>query len=259
VASADDKQVCLDASSQGQQLRDDGKYRAARAQLVVCAREVCPAVVKRDCTQWLGEVDQTVPTVVVRARDSKGDLAEVRVLVDGQTLLEKLDGKPAAIDPGEHVFRYEAQGHPPVEEHVVVRVGERNRLLDVQFGGAAGAVRVDGDSAKSSGPPVLAWILGGVAVLAFGSEAYFGITGLNDRSDLRAQPCAQTSTCSASDVDAIRTKFLIADVSLGVGIVSAGVAAYLFLASGKKTEPAPAAVDVRPLPGGALASVGARF
>src|SRR5580700_9118420 len=87
-ALADEKEACVAASDQAQTLRDDGKYRAARAQLLVCSRDVCPAIVRRDCEKWL-----------------------------------------APIDPGEHTFRYEAPGAAPVEQHAVIRVGEKNRML----------------------------------------------------------------------------------------------------------------------------------
>jgi hypothetical protein len=103
-------------------------------------------------------------------------------------------------------------------------------------------------------------VLAGTAAVAFGTEAYFGITGLSDRSALQAQPCARTASCSASSVQSIRTKFTVADVALGVGVVSAVLSAYLLV-----TQDAPAQkpetrhVDLAPLPGGGAALVGGVF
>ncbi|HEY8041620.1 MAG TPA: hypothetical protein VIF15_17565 [Polyangiaceae bacterium] len=284
-ARADDKQQCITASDQGQQLRDDGKYRRAREAFSTCSRDVCPALVKHDCLQWLADLDQTSPSVVINAKDDKGgDLVDVKVLVDGAPLVSKLDGKPTLVDPGQHLFRFESPGFPAVEERVVVHAGEKSRLLNVQFGtpanpapaeqtGQAPPAPATATAATTAETPpaavprsrqatlVSAWVFTGIAAVAFGSEAYFGLSGLSDRNGLKSQPCAQTATCNQNDVDSVRTKFTIADISLGVGIVSAALAAYLFFSAPSSSEvPASTArVDLAPLPGGGTASLGGRF
>jgi hypothetical protein len=129
-ARADEKEACVAASDQAQTLRDEGKYRAARLQLLACSRDACPGLVRHDCEKWLSDLDANQPTVVLGARDPKGtDAPSTRVLLDGAVLTSHLDGKPIAVDPGEHTFRYEATGAAPVEQHAVIRVGEKNRML----------------------------------------------------------------------------------------------------------------------------------
>jgi hypothetical protein len=273
---ADDKQQCLAASDQGQQLRDDGKYQRAREAFAACARNACPALVRRDCMKWLADLEQASPSIVVGAKDDKGgDLVDVTVLVDGVPLVTKLDGKPTPVDPGAHVLRFETTGYPRVEQHVIVRAGEKSRLLVVQFGtpappatpatspapAAPHASAATGDSDRTpQGTRTSAWVFGGLAVVAFGTEAYFGLSGLSDRSRLKSQACAQTASCPESSVDSIRTKFTVADIGLGVGIASAAISAYLFLAPPSETAPShAAAVDVVPVPGGAAMSVAGRF
>jgi hypothetical protein len=292
VAQADDKQQCLTASDQGQQLRDDGKYRRAREAFATCSRDVCPALVRRDCVKWLADLEASSPSVVVSAKDDKSsDLVNVTVQVDGAPLVSKLDGKPTLVDPGPHVFHFEAAGFPPVEQHVVVHAGEKSRLLTVQFGTPSSSSPAPGPGAtppsasdtsggtspaegtpppggetppaagSSSGTRISAWAFAGVALVAFGTEAYFGLSGLSDRSNLESDPCAKTSSCQQSSVDSIRTKFTVADIALGVGLVSAGLSAYLFLTSprGDSAEPHTSAIDVTPLPGGAAMRLGGRF
>jgi len=275
-AGADDKQQCLAASDQGQQLRDDGKYRRAREAFSACARDACPALVRRDCMKWLADLEQSSPSVVVGAKDDKGgDLVDVTVLVDGAPLVTKLDGKPVPVDPGAHVLRFETRGYPRVEQHVMVHAGEKSRLLVVQFGTPAppappatpatatapAAAAAPADPGHTpEGTRTSAWVFGGLALVAFGTEAYFGFSGLSDRSSLKAQACAQTASCPQSSVDSIRTKFTVADIALGVGIASAAISAYLFLAPPSETVPShAAAVDVVPVPGGAAVSVAGRF
>ncbi len=65
---------------------------------------------------------------------------------------------------------------------------------------------------------------------ALGSFTYFAISGSSEKSDLRAR-CG--SRCSDAEVASLKTRYILADVSLGVGIVALGVATYLWLTHGK--------------------------
>ena len=131
-ATADDQALCLDASSSAQDLRRDKRLGEARAQLLVCARESCPAVVRRDCAEWLVEVDAAMPTVVITAKDDRGaDIVAARILVDGKPYLERLEGKALPIDPGVHAVHVEVEGATPQELQLVVREGEKNRLVEL--------------------------------------------------------------------------------------------------------------------------------
>jgi hypothetical protein len=254
-ALAEDKAACLAASDSAQDLRDDGHYRRAREALTVCARDVCPAVVRRDCVQWLADLDESAPTVVFDARDTSGnDLTAVRVSFDGEAVSTALDGRPVLLDPGSHMVRYEAAGWSPIEQRVVLRVGEKNRILVARFDS-----RVDGPSRVFHGVPPASWVLAGVAALSFASEAYFGITGLDDRSRAMSQSCAPH--CAPSDVDAIRTKFVAADVSLGVGVVSLASALYLWLSASREhaADKGTAIVDIQGAPTGFVWRLRAEF
>src|SRR5208282_6086778 len=71
-AFADDKQDCIAESEAGQDKKLRGNLREAREQLLICARDVCPAIVRQDCTQWLTEIIAALPSVVVGARDWQG-------------------------------------------------------------------------------------------------------------------------------------------------------------------------------------------
>ena len=269
-ARADEKETCVAASDQAQTFRDELKFRKAREALLTCARDACPGIVRKDCEKWLADLDASQPTVVVGARDAKGrDVAGVRVLLDGVQLLDHIEGKAVAIDPGEHLFRYESAGNAPFEERVVVRVGEKNRFLTVQLRALTAAdVPVEttpppADTgtapplASSSEPlPVLPIVFVGVGVVALTSFTYFGLTGRGDVSNLR-DTCAPH--CAQSDVDSAKSKLLIADVSLGVGFVSLAAAAVWALTRGHASSTSSAHLDLRPLPGGGVASFGAVF
>jgi hypothetical protein len=269
TAATNGEPDCPTASEQGQKLRDQGKIIRAREMFLVCARATCPSVVRKDCAKWLPEVEETLPTVVFEAHDGQGaDVAAVKVSVDGDQVAASLDGKPVPVDPGQHVFKYETQGATPVTQTIVVRSGEKNRLLKVDFPPPPGQAltpktpKITPDTASprpaKSGPPVLAFVLGGVGVLAIGSFAFFGITGKSDLSDLKSS-CAPY--CDPGKLDDAKTKLLVADLSLGVGILALGGATIVFLTSGsdKKTG---TTVRVTPLAtggGGFGGSLGGTF
>lgn len=274
AARADDREQCASAADQAQQLRDEGKYRRAREQLLICARDVCPAPIKRDCLDWLSQVENTAPTVVFGAKDATKDLSDVKVYVDGVPVTDRLDGKPVQMDLGKHIVKFEYQGQTK-EDEVIIGAGQKNRNVTVTFGpapGPTGPTPPPGGESPKQGSIVPSLVVGGIGVLALGSFAIFGLGGKSDVSNLEST-CKPH--CAESDVDKARTKLIIADISLGVGIVALGVATYLFVTrpkvdadvkTGQASAPPPrksgvsdVSFDFGALSGGAMGSVGARF
>ena len=277
AARADDREQCASAADQAQQLRDEGKYRRAREQLLVCARDVCPAPIKRDCLDWLTQVENTAPTVVFGAKDATKDLSDVKVYVDGAAVTDRLDGKPVQMDLGKHTVKFEYQGQTK-EEEVIIGAGLKNRNVTVTFGGPVvaptGPTSPTPPEGSKGGSIVPALVVGGIGVVALGSFAIFGLGGKSDVSDLEST-CKPH--CTESQVNSARTKLIIADISLGVGVVALGVATYLILTrpkidaemkTGHASAPPPprkvkalsdVSFDFGPTSGGAVGSVGARF
>jgi len=75
---------------------------------------------------------------------------------------------------------------------------------------------------RSAGPA--AYVLGAAGVAGIAVFATFALLGKSDQHHLEAT-CSPA--CNPADVDALRTKFLIADVALAAGVVSLGAATYL--------------------------------
>jgi hypothetical protein len=266
------KQMCLTASDKAQQLRLEGKLRGAREQLLVCARNECPGLVRTDCTQWMNEVITALPSVVIGARDWQGhDVFTVRVSIDGAVVADKLDGKPIELDPGAHSFKYTSDATPaPVEERVLVREGEKNRSLTVTFPAPPGAQTVTPSppptvvgpeqppdhSTHRGAPSPLAWVFGGLGLGLLGGALYTDISTNNDVRSLQTS-CGVTSSCSASAVSNVKTRYTVAAVLLGVGLASAGVATYFFIVRPAAPEPKRASfsVDFAPSHGGGTALV----
>src|SRR5262249_8969273 len=87
--------------------------------------------------------------------------------------------------------------------------------------------------------PVAPLVVGGVAVVALGVGAFFAVSGISDRSGLQGS-CAPH--CAQSDIDSVHTKFLVADVALGVGAAAAVAAVVLYFTS--RSPPPPSAAFV---------------
>jgi len=259
------RHACFSSHEQGQLLRNDGRLRRARAELLVCARDICPAPVRNECTQWIGEVDAAQPTIVLQVREADGrDLDDVRVLVDGEPLVDRLDGRPTAVDPGPHDLRFEMRDGRSEKQSVVIGVGEKDRRIVVQLAPrpvapaapAPPAATPASASARppeppperaSSAPVVVGFGLAGFGVLGLGSFALFAATGYHDEKTL-ADDCAPH--CKQSDADAVQRRYVVADVSLAVGITALAVGAGILLAHRSRTRPASAAAraSVGPAP-----------
>jgi hypothetical protein len=253
-ASASTKQECIKASERGQQSRDEGKLTEARRQFLFCVQDACPRPVAESCREDLATVERRLPTVVLGAKSGSGsDLVDVAVQIDGALIARKLDGLAMPLDPGPHRIRMEAAGQV-VEEQVVVIEGEKNRPVRLSFPAPPGAgappvlppaSAADGGEAPpsedSSGVHPAVWIFGGLAVASVGAFAFFALKGKSEIDDLRAT-CAPR--CVEDDVDAAKSKLLIGDVFLAVGVVSAGAATYFALAPRKS---APVSVGARGL------------
>jgi hypothetical protein len=263
--AAGDLDTCVDANEKAQKLRDEGKLRAAREQMLICARDVCPGPVKKDCTEGIEKLDAAAPTLVIGAKDAQGrDAVQVKVTVDGQPLTDKLDGKPVVVDPGEHTFRFEIAGAKPLEERLVIKTGEKNRVVNVSFGGETAPVPTPTPTPTQDaggGAGFLPYALIGVGVVGLGMFTFFGLKGKGEIDDLK-NSCGKTSSCAQSDVDDAKGKLIVADVSGALGLVAAGVGVYLLVTA----KPAPVSVktgstrfDVAPLPGGGMAGLSGSF
>ena len=272
-AGPDERAECANAADQAQSLRDEGKYRRAREQMLVCARDVCPGPIKNDCGKWLGEVDRDAPSVVFGARDSKGtDVFDVKVSMDGATIQEKLDGKPVLVDSGEHTFKFESKEGNVKEERVLLRAAEKARLITATFAPVAAATAkvgatpdADNGRSKDNGWIVPVAVAGGVGVVSLALFAGLGLSGQSKVDDL--QKCKPN--CAQDDVDSARTKLIVADVFLGVGVVALGVGAYLFFTRPKGETKAHARderglfrslrLDAGRTAGGGYAGLGGKF
>ncbi len=255
--------ACIENNESAQDLERQGKMIDARTAALACSQN-CPTPIAQDCTQVAQRITEKTPTVAFGAKRGTSDLADVEVELDGKPLLSRLDGASIPIDPGARRVTFRTAGSEPITVDVVIKVGEKNRLVSVDFPvtGRADAMPKPAEAAPAgprvddaaSAPPALFWVLAGASVASFATAGVLGGLTLSERGAL--DPCIQTKTCLQADVTSVETKALVTDVMLGVGgatALGAVLAWALWPASAEQT------VVAIPLDRGGFVSIGGRF
>jgi len=234
------KRACAASYEQTQRLRQDGKLVEAREQAVACAQAACPALLTSDCSHWVEELDQALPTLVLDVHDEAGrELPGVRAALDGQTLGPGSQGVAFALNPGRHRFRFQAPGRAPVELEEVVVQGRKNQRIEVELKPSA---------APAAPPPKpyspWAYTSGSLGILGLSGFSYFGLIGNARKKELEGS-CSPR--CRDADLSPMRRDYVVADVALTVGVVAIATTAILLLEGrNKRAEPArPSAVAAR--------------
>ncbi len=252
-AAPKDKKVCISAFVEAQKLRKSGSLVKAREELVTCGQNRCPELVRDKCVGWLPEVEQEIPSVILVAKSSDGaDLGDVEVTIDDKPELHHIDGQSIPLDPGEHRFGFR-HGSVHRRSAVIITARQKDRRIEVTFDAPEAKSKPDPPKRQKKPLPASVYVLGGVSVVALGSFGYFGVTAIQQRNRLR-KDCAPD--CSESDKDSVDRKLLIADISLGVAVVSLGAATWIALSRGKSED---VAVHAIPVAGGAKGSVRVAF
>jgi hypothetical protein len=232
-----DVATCVAAHSTGQAERNEGRLQSAKQAFISCSTSECPSAIQTECVALLAELETLMASVVFAAVDAQGaDAVDVKVKVDGNQLLERLNGLPTTLDPGSHAVVFTWPDGFEQTQTVVVAQGEKNRRVELR----RPAKKVDEAPAPASPPqakktPVAAYVLGGVGVVALGSFAAFALSGKSAESAMDGCKPA----CTQAQVDKMRLRYLLADVSLGVGVAALGASGYLYFSAAR--EPSSAA------------------
>ncbi len=248
---APNKQQCVDAYTQAQILRSKDKLVLAKKQLDVCTQPSCSDTLRKDCTAWLAEVHQNLPFLSVDVVDEKGHaVGTAHVSVDGNTVTA---GQALEMDPGSHEIQADAPGMIAATQSIDLGKGEKRR---------ATLTLKPQPSAELPPPvvhkpvPVAGIVFASVGAVGAGFFIGFGLAGKSKLATLDANGCKPN--CSPSDIDTIKTDYVIADIGLGVGIASLATATVLFILAATSSSPkqeakgawSSLAITGSPLPGG---------
>ncbi len=221
--AAPSREQCLAEHEKGQQQRKTAALLEARQTLRACSDENCPSLVRADCIDLLADVERNMPSVSFEVVVNRQDIPDAKVTIDGQPV-PNARGIPLELNPGVHKFRTEVQGKPPIESTEVIREGEKNRVIRLEWEPPPPQLQFGPKEPTGPRPiPATTWIFSGLAVAAVGAGATFGALALNKRSQLTCKPL-----CADADVQPVKTMALAADVSFGGAVLLAGVASYFF-------------------------------
>lgn len=242
---------CPAVSEDAQRLRQQSKYRAARAQFQACAAESCPGVVRRDCAVWVTELATSMPSIVVAGVDEQDrDLIDAELAIDGEIVAYRLDGKPVDIDPGSHELRITASQRFPSTAMVVIRAGEKNRVVRMKFASkavvAGTAVVPDSPSLQPSPSPSPGALAPRYSSAPPAGAVVVGALGF-------------TMAAASVPLFATENATSYAATLLGLGLVLVGTGGLWWGIKASTPLPAQISAGVTPLPGGGFGTLGARF
>ena len=221
-AHADDTAVCLRTNENSQKLRREKKLRDAAQELKICSQPSCPSAIQKDCAQWLREVEAALPSLSFSAKDAGGgDLTDVRVAMDGQLVVQQLDGSAVPIDPGKHTFTFSHEGEPDLTQEILVNEGDKARKVEVRFS-SGGVSQAAGAGSRYSPYP---FVLGGLGVLGLATGAVLFGVGKGRfpdvcKGELPKDPSG-LGQCGTTD-DANRANSAVTQSNIGVGLLVGG-------------------------------------
>jgi len=271
---------CARAYETSQVQRGAGAISSARSEFERCRRADCPEFIRNDCSRWAKELEAEQPTVILSAKRGSRMLTKVRVSIGSRVLVQQLDEQAVELDPGEYDFRFESADGGVAISHALIQAGNKDRLVQVEFDalarepGADSPLRVAPKAAAAHrasnqepptapsevarNPQALPWVLLAVGAASLGTGVGLSVAGHSDELRLR-ETCSPR--CSDAQVAPVHTKYLLSDISFGVGLASLSAAAYLFLRH-PNSEPraeATAPLAVVASASGIQAAYGARF
>ncbi|HEY2900405.1 MAG TPA: hypothetical protein VGL59_07515 [Polyangia bacterium] len=290
-----DRRACQTAFMDGRQHLEAGRLREARRYFGTCADPVCGRSIEHECAARRTQLDGDIPSIVPVLLDRAGSpIVDAQVTVDGEPLTTHLDGRAFTVDPGLHEVSFDT-GSEVVAVKVLAGQGQRNQLVSASIGRGAGkqaslaalpraeteTAGEDGDadddaplapteragrsvrgarakvSAAEAGPSssLPLYFLGGLGVaglLGYGTV----VTWARDDNH-RLLDCAPN--CPPASIDHIRKLYLIADVSLGVGVAALAATTWVYVATRPSRKELAYSLDLRLTPSGAVAAVGGRF
>jgi hypothetical protein len=251
--------ACIAPYEGAQELRQAQHLLKARQWLLVCTAPACPEMVQTDCTKWLGEVIEAIPSIVFAATVGNENTFDVSVSMDGAPLVARLDGKPIEVDPGLHEFVFQHEGSPSLSRKVIVPAREKDQIISVGWPSptpAPSALDSHPSSPKTpstSRPvPPLFFALSGASVIGFGAFAGLGLWAEATKNDLQTS-CSPR--CAEGAVNDLQARLLVADISLGLGAAAAAGALIVFLTRPEHSTAqrvGGASITVSPAPEGAV-------
>ncbi len=260
------KEQCIEAHRQSQQAQQTGRLVEARQLAITCTHQVCPGLLIEDCARWLEGLTQRTPSVVFEVRVDGQPTLEAEIWADETPVVGWTTGEAHLLDPGTHTFRFVLPPHEEVVHTVVLSEGMRFRAVVADFKTTTAEPPAPTTPPPAPEPdrspvsetyrpvPVPVYPLLGVGALGLAGFTGFGLAGQSKQNDLESS-CAPD--CTDDDLSPMRRNYLLADLSLGVGVAGLVGATIVYLGRPERSLPS-SQVGFMVLPGGAAATLTVR-
>src|SRR5512145_2929710 len=190
----------------------------------------CAKLIQRDCKVLGRAVEKSMPTLNLTVLDHRGQpLPNFGIEVDGVALPRDASHRVVASDPGNRRIRITVSGRQVADVTIPVRAQGKNQSVVIQLAAPNSA------SAKARNA---SYGLAGVGTVGLLSFVGFGISGYLDQRKLEDRSRLADVENDYALADRMRRKYVIADVSLGIGLVSLGAATYLLFVTRDSEEQA---------------------
>jgi hypothetical protein len=224
---------CVNANEEAQDLRSAGALLRARERLAVCIAPRCPGPVRDDCAARLHALEEATPTLVFAGTEGAGsDAHRIPVSLDGRPLPAKVPTAPIPVDPGAHQIVFESDGHTSETLTIVVREGEKDRLVTVP---AASPERLDFQRPVGlviGGVGLASLVLGSIfAALAKSTDAH----ALSDECGGNPNACSPAGVRDGERAHAQAQASTLALIGGGV-LLSAGAVVYFTAPRGHRVS-----------------------
>lgn len=255
---------CSDALAAAKVLRSVAQLVEAREETKICSNPACPVDTLDECVRSATELDSMIPSVAFDVRLGGQQITDASVFADGRPIRRWKKGTALPLNPGEHVFHFDLPQHAPITQKVTLGAGERYRMIHADFV-TVSAPATPGVETPSPPPPTpprvvqvhferpvptIVYPLLGVGTLGVLAFTGLGVVGQLEQRNLE-KSCAPR--CTDEDKSSMRKLYLMADLSLGIGVVALIGASVLYLGRPESTS-APR-VGVTLLPGGGAATL----
>lgn len=227
-AGADAKAACASHAERGQRAKLDGHLRSAREDFLACAQDGCPDAVRRACTDWLGETERGLPTVVVVVRGANGvNAPPAQAWIDDQEI-DAASGRATPIDPGAHVVRARSSSGAEGTARIVAIEGRKAEVIPVSIAGseAPAATRpsdADRPRATFTTGRFIAIGVGAAGVLGLGAAGLVALSGQSRYEE--SAPFCTGNECDPTGLSIRREGIDRANVATAISIASLVVVA----------------------------------
>jgi hypothetical protein len=203
--------------------------------------------------QHVAALEPHLSRLTISVAPETARLPDVQVRRDRVVVGTAAWGVASPVDPGEHLIEVTAPGHRRWSTRVEVGDDADRQELSVpalEEKADDTASPATGDDSTPAKPPApeapkssggtqraIGYVVGGAGIVSLAIGTVFGIEAVSKSNDAKAQchPC--TTQAPVDEMHDAKSSALIADVTLGAGIVAAGVGLYLLLSAPSDAPP----------------------